>query len=67
MATPDEKRGSDAGESSAASEAGEEPDTPAPYRPGSWKFAASWIAFAITLLLTIWLGVEIVLGTRGFG
>ena len=67
MATPDEKRGADAGESPALSEAGDQPGVPAPNRPGGWKFAASWIAFAITLLLTIWLGVEIVLGTRGFG
>lgn len=65
MATPEEDRG--AGETSAAPDTGEWPGAPAPNRPAGWKFAASWIAFAITLLLTIWLGVEIVLGTRGFG
>ena len=67
MATQDEKRGAHASASSAASEAGNRPGAQAPNRPAGWKFAASWIAFAITLLLTIWLGIEIVLGTRGFG
>ncbi len=67
MATPDGKGGADASEASAAFEGGGQPGAPEPDRPGGWKFAASWIAFAITLLLTIWLGVDIVLGTRGFG
>ena len=67
METPDDRGRADASESSAASETGDQPGAPAPNRPAGWKFAASWIAFAITLLLTIWLGIEIVLGTRGFG
>ncbi|MDE0062571.1 MAG: hypothetical protein OXP09_02495 [Gammaproteobacteria bacterium] len=67
MATPDGRPGALAGNPSAESDPGEQPDTPALQRPGGWKFVASWIAFAITLLLTLWLGVEVVLGTRGFG
>ena len=67
MATPDGRPGAGAGNASAVSGPAKQPDMPASQRPGGWKFVASWIAFAITLLLTLWLGVEVVLGTRGFG
>ena len=67
MAISDGRQSTGVSEPSAAPDPGEQPEVPAAQRPGSWKFVVSWIAFAITLLLTIWLGVEIVLGTRGFG
>lgn len=39
----------------------------APSRPTGWKFIAMWIAFALTFLLTLVLGVQVVLGTKGLG
>lgn len=41
------------------------PDGPVPNRPKSWKFIAVWIAFAITFLLTVVLGIQVVLSTKG--
>lgn len=52
-----------AAEPGMANAAGE----PAARRPTGWKFIAVWIAFAATFLLTLVLGVQIVLGTKGLG
>ena len=41
------------------------PDGSARNRPTSWKFIAAWIAFAITVVLTVLLGVQVVLSTKG--
>ena len=43
------------------------PEGPVPARPTGWKFIATWVAFAITFLLTVALGIQVVLGTRGLG
>ena len=67
MAVPDRQPGAGVSRPSADSQAGGRESAGAPNRPGGWKFVVSWIAFAITLLLTVWLGVEVVLGTKGFG
>ena len=63
MAATDTHRSTDRGESAA--DRAHQPDASAPDRPGSWKFIAAWIAFAITLLLTVVLGVQAVLHTTG--
>ena len=67
MGAPDGQRGTNAGGPSASSGSGARPGVPASKQRAGWKFIAAWIAFAITLILTVWLGVEIVLETKGFG
>ena len=67
MGTQDEQRSTGAGGPSAGSGSGARPDLPASHRRAGWKFIAAWVAFAITLILTVWLGVEIVIETKGFG
>ena len=48
-------------------EAASPPDGPVRGQSTGWKFIAAWVAFAITLLLTLWLGVDVVLSTRALG
>ena len=43
------------------------PDGSAPKRSTNWKFIAAWTAFAITFLLTVVLGIQVVLGTKALG
>ncbi len=43
------------------------PDETAPKRPAGWKFIVAWVAFAVTLLLTLMLGVQIVMETKALG
>ena len=43
------------------------PEEPAPSRPTGWRFIAVWVAFAITFLLTVVLGIQVVLDTKGVG
>ncbi|MCY4564923.1 MAG: hypothetical protein OXE40_10655 [Gammaproteobacteria bacterium] len=67
MGAPDGQSDTGAGGPSAGSGSGVRPDLPASKERAGWRFIAAWIAFAITLILTVWLGVEIVLETKGFG
>ena len=67
MPVPDGQPDTGVSEPPPDAEAGGQPGVGASDKPGGWKFALSWIVFAITLLLTVWLGVEVIIGTKGFG